>query len=44
LDAFRKKCISQGLDDIGLTLEKAGQIDAFEAKNKSETPWLYAVN
>jgi 3-isopropylmalate/(R)-2-methylmalate dehydratase small subunit len=42
LDPFRKKCISQGLDDIGLTLEKAAQIDAFEAENKKALPWLFA--
>jgi 3-isopropylmalate/(R)-2-methylmalate dehydratase small subunit len=41
VDPFRKHCLLNGLDDIGLTLEKATHIDAFETKNKSQTPWLY---
>jgi len=32
IDPFRKHCLMNGLDDIGLTMEKAGKIDAFEAK------------
>ncbi len=32
IDPFRKRCLMEGLDDIGLTLEKRPQIDAFEAK------------
>lgn len=42
LDPFRKKCLIEGLDDIGLTLQKKDAIDAFEAKNKAEHAWLYA--
>jgi len=42
VDAFRKHCLLNGLDDIGLTMQKLPQIDAFEAKNKQNTPWLYA--
>jgi 3-isopropylmalate/(R)-2-methylmalate dehydratase small subunit len=42
LDPFRKKCIMEGLDDIGLTLTKAQAIDAFETKNKAEKPWSFA--
>ena len=41
VDAFRKHCLMNGLDDIGLTLQKAGNIDAFEAKQKAEKHWLY---
>lgn len=41
IDAFRKKCLLQGLDDIGLTLEKTDQITAFENKQKQLQPWLY---
>ena len=42
IDAFRKHCLLNGLDDIALTLEKKASIDAFEAKGKTNTPWLYA--
>ena len=40
LDPFRKHCLLNGLDDIGLTLEKAASIDTFEAKQKTAQPWL----
>ena len=40
IEAFRKHCLLNGLDDIGLTLQKQSAIDAFEAKNKSAAPWL----
>jgi len=40
LDPFRKHCLLNGLDDIGLTLEKASSIDAYEARRASERPWL----
>jgi 3-isopropylmalate/(R)-2-methylmalate dehydratase small subunit len=39
VDAFKKHCLLNGLDDIGLTLEKAAAIDAFEAKNAALRPW-----
>ena len=42
VDAFRKHCLLNGLDDIGLTMEKADAIDAFEARMEAETPWLRA--
>lgn len=42
IDPFRKHCLLGGLDDIGLTLEKAPAIDAFEAKQRAACPWLYA--
>lgn len=41
VDAFRKHCLVEGLDDIGLTLTKEKEITAFENRNKNETPWLY---
>ena len=40
IDPFRKKCLLEGLDDIGLTLQKAPLIDDFEARRRLETPWL----
>jgi len=40
VDAFKKHCMLNGLDDIGLTLEKVSAIDAFEAKAKAQYPWL----
>lgn len=39
VDAFKKHCLLNGLDDIGLTLEKASAIDAFEARNATLRPW-----
>lgn len=39
VDAFRKHCLINGLDDIGLTLEKATAIDSFEAKAQTLRPW-----
>lgn len=39
VDAFKKHCLLNGLDDIGLTLEKASAIDAFEAKARTTHPW-----
>lgn len=41
VDPFRKHCLLNGLDDIGLTLEKSEHIDKFESGNKQQTPWLY---
>ena len=40
IDAFRKHCLLNGLDDIGLTMEKASSIEAFEKKNAASHPWL----
>jgi 3-isopropylmalate/(R)-2-methylmalate dehydratase small subunit len=39
VDAFKKHCLLNGLDDIGLTLEKAASIDTFEKKNATLRPW-----
>jgi 3-isopropylmalate/(R)-2-methylmalate dehydratase small subunit len=40
LDPFRKKCLLEGLDDIGLTLVEAPAIQSYEAKAKTAHPWL----
>ena len=40
LDAFKKKCLIEGLDDIALSMEKISQIDNFEKKLSQEKPWL----
>ena len=42
VDPFRKHCLLNGLDDIGLTLEKSSAIDAFEAGQKASQPWLHS--
>ena len=42
IDPFRRHCLLNGLDDIGLTLQKKAQIDGFEKKQKAAQPWLYA--
>src|SRR6202012_4634787 len=39
IDAFRKHCMLNGLDDIGLTMEKKASIDSYEAKAKTERAW-----
>ena len=39
IDPFRKRCLMEGLDDIGLTLEKGDAIEAFEGKARTERPW-----
>jgi 3-isopropylmalate/(R)-2-methylmalate dehydratase small subunit len=39
VDAFKKHCLLEGLDDIGLTMEKADAIGAFEARAAAERPW-----
>ena len=41
LDPFRKQCLLEGLDDIGLTLKKADAIAGFEEKQKLTQPWVY---
>ena len=42
VDPFRKHCLLNGLDDIGLTLEKAPSIDSFEARDRMARPWMWA--
>ena len=40
VDAFKKKCLIEGLDDIALSMEKISQIDNFEKKLIKDMPWL----
>ncbi len=40
IDPFKKHCLLNGLDDIGLTMEKAPAIDAFEAQAAADRPWV----
>ena len=42
VDAFRKHCLLNGLDDIGLTLQHVDDIKAFETKHRAAQPWLFA--
>lgn len=42
IDAFKKYCLLNGFDDIGLTLQHADTIRAFEAQHKQRSPWLFA--
>jgi 3-isopropylmalate/(R)-2-methylmalate dehydratase small subunit len=42
VDAFRKHCLLNGLDDIGLTLQHADTIHAFEKQHQARFPWLFA--
>ena len=40
IDPFRKKCLLEGLDDIGLTMQKSDEIAIFETNMSSQRPWL----
>ena len=40
IDGSRKHCLLNGLDDIGLTMAKAGTVETFEHKVAAERPWL----
>jgi 3-isopropylmalate/(R)-2-methylmalate dehydratase small subunit len=42
VDAFRKHCLLNGLDDIDLTLQHVGDIKAYEERRRKEAPWLFA--
>ena len=42
IDSFRRHCLLNGLDDIGLTLRHVDEIKAFEAKRRVEQPWLFS--
>jgi 3-isopropylmalate/(R)-2-methylmalate dehydratase small subunit len=44
IDPFRKHCLLNGLDDIGLTMEKKSEIDDFETRQKESQPWLHAAS
>ena len=41
IDPFRKYCLLNGFDDIGLTLRHADEIRAYEARRRAEAPWLF---
>ena len=41
VDAFRKHCLLNGLDDIGLTMQHQDSIKAFETKHRAAQPWLF---
>ena len=41
VDAFRKHCLLNGLDDIGLTLQHVDEIRAYEARRRNDAPWLF---
>ena len=43
VDAFRKHCLLNGLDDIGLTLQNADAIKAFEERHAQAQPWLFGA-
>ena len=42
IDEFRKDCLVRGLDEIGLTLQNADSIRAYEAQRKASAPWLFS--
>ena len=41
IDPFKKKCLLDGLDDIGLSLKKSEHIDSFEKKLRESKPWIF---
>ena len=43
IDAFRRHCLMEGLDDIGLTLQNADDIRAYEQRRQQEAPWLFGM-
>ena len=43
VDSFRKHCLLEGLDDIGLTLQHVDEIRAYEERRKQEAPWLFGA-
>ena len=43
IDAFRKDCLIRGLDEIGLTLQHADAIRAYEARRREQAPWLFTT-
>lgn len=42
IDNFKKHCLIEGLDDIGLTLQHTADIEAYEARRKQQAPWLFS--
>ena len=43
MDEFRRHCLLNGLDDIGLTLQSADAIRAYEQRTREQSPWLFDV-
>ena len=43
MDDFKKHCLLNGLDDVGLTMENKGKIEEFENQTKGSQPWLFAA-
>ena len=41
VDPFRRDCLLQGLDDIGITLQSAGAIQTFEQRHQAKYPWVF---
>ena len=41
IEAFRRHCLLNGLDDIGLTLQHVAEIKTYEARRRKEAPWLF---
>ena len=41
IEAFKKKCLIEGLDDFSLTLKKSGEISIYEERNKEKFPWIF---
>lgn len=44
IDSFRKHCLLEGLDDIGLTMVKGAKIDGYEARQQAGQPWLWGTS
>ncbi|MEJ1380580.1 MAG: 3-isopropylmalate dehydratase small subunit [Candidatus Sedimenticola sp. (ex Thyasira tokunagai)] len=42
VDEFRKHCLLEGLDDVGLTLRHSDEIKAFEARHRQQAPWVFS--
>jgi len=42
IDSFRRHCLLNGLDDIGLTMEHAADIEIYEKRRRKEVPWLFS--
>ena len=42
MDAFRKHCLLNGLDDIGLTLQEADKIRDYEQRRQEVAPWVFS--
>ncbi|MBI5451439.1 MAG: 3-isopropylmalate dehydratase small subunit [Gammaproteobacteria bacterium] len=44
IDGFRKHCLLNGLDEIGLTLQHSAEIRGYEARRRNEAPWLFTAS